>query len=124
MTANPPISANEPMVGSNAPLNSLADGSVPARHDAPINILIVDDELKNLIVLETILDDPAYRFVRAETADQALLALVAEEFALIIFGYPMPGMTGFELAQPHQGSKENRSCTYYLFNCLLQRRPA
>src|SRR6187397_2083690 len=67
--------------------------------DEPINILIVDDEPKNLTVLETILDDPTYRLVRAESAEQALLALVAEEFALIILDIRMPGMTGFELAQ-------------------------
>lgn len=64
-----------------------------------INILIVDDEPKNLKVLETLLDDPDYRLVRAESADQALLALVAEEFALLILDIQMPGMTGFELAQ-------------------------
>jgi PAS domain S-box-containing protein len=68
-------------------------------HDGPINILIVDDEPKNLTVLETVLDDPGYRLVRAESADQALLALVAEEFALLILDIRMPGMTGFELAQ-------------------------
>ena len=66
---------------------------------SPINILIVDDEPKNLTVLETVLDDPGYRLVRAESADQALLALVAEEFALLILDIRMPGMTGFELAQ-------------------------
>ena len=65
----------------------------------PINILIVDDEPKNLTVLETVLDDPSYRLVRAESADQALLALVSEEFALLILDIQMPGMTGFELAQ-------------------------
>ena len=52
--------------------------------DQPINILIVDDEPKNLTVLETVLDDPGYRLVRAESADEALLALVIEEFALLI----------------------------------------
>ena len=67
--------------------------------DGPINILIVDDEPKNLTVLETILDDPGYRLVRADSADQALLALVVEEFALLILDIRMPGMTGFELAQ-------------------------
>src|SRR5947209_214252 len=66
--------------------------------DAPINILLVDDEPKNLTVLETVLDDPGYRLVRAETADQALLALVAKEFALLILDIRMPVMTGFELA--------------------------
>jgi PAS domain S-box-containing protein len=79
--------------GINAP-----DSSSSIREE-PINILIVDDEPKNLTVLETILADPAYRLVRAESADQALLALVVEEFALIILDIRMPGMTGFELAQ-------------------------
>jgi signal transduction histidine kinase len=65
---------------------------------APINILIVDDEPKNLAVLESILDDPGYRLVRAESADQALLALLVEEFALLILDIRMPRMTGIELA--------------------------
>jgi len=66
---------------------------------APIQILIVDDEPKNLVVLETILDDPEYRLVRAQSADEALLALVAEQFAVLILDIRMPGMTGFELAE-------------------------
>src|ERR1044071_6898577 len=67
--------------------------------EQPIHILVVDDEPKNLTVLETILDDPDYRLVRAESAEQALLALVVEEFALLILDIRMPGMTGLELAQ-------------------------
>ena len=67
--------------------------------EQPINILIVDDEPKNLTVLETILDDPGYRLVRATSADQALVALVLEEFALLILDIRMPGMTGIQLAQ-------------------------
>src|SRR5436190_2546527 len=74
--------------------------------DAPINILIVDDEPKNLTVLETLLDSPGYRLVRAESADQALLALVAEEFAVLILDIRMPGMTGFELAQIIKGRRK------------------
>lgn len=65
----------------------------------PINILIVDDEPANLLVLETVLEDPGYRLVRAQTADQALLALVNAEFALLILDIRLPGMSGFELAQ-------------------------
>ncbi len=67
--------------------------------DVPINILLVDDEPKNLTVLETILADPGYRLVRAESADQAFLALVGEEFALLILDIHMPEMNGFELAK-------------------------
>lgn len=74
--------------------------------DDIINILIVDDEPKNLTVLETILDDPSYRLVRAQSAEEALLALVAEEFALLILDIRMPGMTGFELAQMIKSRKK------------------
>ena len=64
-----------------------------------VNILIVDDEPKNLMVLETVLDDPGYRLVRANSGEEALLALMAEEFAVLVLDVRMPGMTGFELAQ-------------------------
>jgi two-component sensor histidine kinase/CheY-like chemotaxis protein len=69
------------------------------RADGLINILIVDDEPKNLTVLETVLDSPRYRLVPAESADQALLALLNEDFAILILDVRMPGITGFELAQ-------------------------
>ncbi len=77
---------------------SVADAPDPDFHGGPINILIVDDEPKNLTVLETILDNPDYRLIRAESADHALRALIVEEFALLILDIRMPGMTGFELA--------------------------
>ena len=64
-----------------------------------VNILIVDDEPKNLLVLETVLDDPGYRLVRATSGEEALLALMAQEFAVLVLDVRMPGMTGFELAQ-------------------------
>jgi len=44
-----------------------------------VNILIVDDEPKNLTVLETVLDSPRYRVIRAESADKALLALLRHD---------------------------------------------
>src|SRR6188768_3840645 len=95
------------------PISSVEDADKPRRYrvlentaaddlrrspSAPINILIVDDEPKNLTVLETVLDSPGYNLIRASSAEQALLALVAGEFALLILDISMPGMTGFELA--------------------------
>jgi signal transduction histidine kinase len=64
-----------------------------------VNILIVDDEPKNLLVLETVLNDPGYRLVRANSGEDALLALMAHEFAVLVLDVRMPGMSGFELAQ-------------------------
>ncbi len=75
-----------------------AAGLDPPLPDHRINILLVDDEPKNLTVLESILQDPGYRLVKAASADEALLALVAEEFGLLILDIQMPDMNGFELA--------------------------
>ena len=97
-TAKLPVSAGQ-VTGPPSESRSVPADPLSIFRDVPINILIVDDEPKNLTVLETVLDDPGYRLVRAESADQALLALVVEEFALLILDIRMPGMTGFELAQ-------------------------
>ncbi len=64
-----------------------------------INILVVDDEPANLLVLETVLDDPSYRIVRAMSADQALRALMADEFAVLVLDIQLPDMNGIDLAQ-------------------------
>jgi two-component sensor histidine kinase len=67
--------------------------------DGIVNVLIVDDEPKNLTVLESVLDSPRYCVIRAESADAALLALLKHDFAVLILDVQMPGITGFELAQ-------------------------
>src|SRR5262249_11947868 len=85
------VESVEPRAASETPL--------PAASDELISILLVDDEPKNLTVLETVLEDPGYRLVCAQSAEQALLALVAEEFALLVLDIHMPQMRGFELAQ-------------------------
>lgn len=81
------------------PASERVDAPTVQFPDQPINILLVDDEPKNLTVLESILENPGYRLVKAQSADEALLALVREDFALIVLDIQMPGMTGFELAQ-------------------------
>jgi signal transduction histidine kinase/DNA-binding response OmpR family regulator len=89
-----------------------AAGSPPAAGSEagePIKILLVDDEPKNLTVLETILADPGYQLVKARAADEALLALVSEEFALIVLDIHMPDMNGFELAQMIKQRKKTAS---------------
>ncbi|EDY20754.1 multi-sensor hybrid histidine kinase [Chthoniobacter flavus Ellin428] len=67
--------------------------------DKLISILLVDDDPKNLMVLETILNSPEYRLVNASTADEALLALMNEEFAAIVLDVQMPDMSGLDLAR-------------------------
>ncbi|MEJ1972103.1 MAG: response regulator [Lacunisphaera sp.] len=65
---------------------------------APVNILLVDDEPRNLDVLEGLLASPEHRLVRANGATDALMALLREEFAVIVLDVQMPGTNGIELA--------------------------
>src|SRR5919204_2651635 len=61
-------------------------------------VLIVDDQPRNLDVLEAMLGDADCTLVRATSADEALLALVRQEFAALVLDIRMPGMNGIELA--------------------------
>lgn len=64
----------------------------------PVNILLVDDEVRNLEVIESVLQSPDHRLVRAQTADEALMSLIRDEFAVIVLDIQMPVMSGLELA--------------------------
>jgi len=75
----------------------LPSPSEPDRGDrAPI--LVVDDQIPNLDAMEALLSPLDCRLVRAHTADEALLALLEQDFAAIVLDIRMPGMSGIELA--------------------------
>lgn len=74
------------------------DQAGPRAHDS-VNILLVDDDARNLDVLESILKPSGHRLVRAETANAALMALIRDDFACIVLDIQMPGMNGIELAR-------------------------
>src|SRR5580704_9240218 len=73
-----------------------------------VNILLVDDEPRNLDVLHTILSAPDLRLVSATNPNDALLALVHDEFACIILDIQMPSMSGLELARIIKTRKRNQ----------------
>jgi signal transduction histidine kinase len=74
----------------------------------PINILLVDDEQRNLDALEAILDDPMYHLLRADVADAALRFLLHHDIAAIVLDIKMPIVSGFELAKMIKGTKRFR----------------
>lgn len=88
------LSTQEPLDNS---MQAMA-AAPPARWTDDVNILLVDDDPRNLDVLESILDIPGYRLVRAQSADQALQALIQQSFALLVLDVRMPEMSGLELA--------------------------
>jgi PAS domain S-box-containing protein len=103
--------------GDRTEIAPAATAMLPAQ--APVNILIVDDEPKNLTVLEAILGDPGYRLVRAESAEEALLALLADEFALLVLDIRMPGVTGIELAQMIKARKKTANVPIIFLTAYL-----
>src|SRR5690606_36309045 len=103
------------------PATGSADTAIP-RHPgvAPANILLVDDDPRNLDILEAVLACPDYRLTRAQTPEQALLALLDNSFAAIVLDIQMPGMSGLELAQLIKQRKRNRHIPIIFLTAYFQ----
>ena len=61
-------------------------------------ILLVDDRIENLIALDAILSPLNQILVPVRSGEEALEALLAEEFAVVLLDIVMPGMNGIETA--------------------------
>ena len=61
-------------------------------------ILLVDDRNENLVALEAILSSLNQTLVAVRSGEEALKALLIDEFAVILLDVVMPGMDGFETA--------------------------
>jgi CheY-like chemotaxis protein len=61
-------------------------------------ILLVDDRAENLIALEAILTSLNQELVPVHSGEEALKALLTDEFAVILLDVVMPGMDGFDTA--------------------------
>ena len=71
-------------------------------------ILIVDDDIRNLFSLKAILDDPAYSIITAETGAEAIELTKSHDFAVVILDVNLPEMNGFETAERMRQRKKNR----------------
>ena len=61
-------------------------------------ILLVDDRMENLVALDAILSSLNQILVPVRSGEQALQALLRDEFAVVLLDIVMPGMDGFETA--------------------------
>jgi CheY-like chemotaxis protein len=80
---------------------------VPDTHDKA-KILLVDDREENLVALEAILSSLDQELVRARSGEEALKALLTDEYAVILLDIVMPGMDGFETAQDIKRRRKTR----------------
>jgi signal transduction histidine kinase len=63
------------------------------------DILVVDDNARNLLAIDAALGDFAGRVVKAKSGEDALRHLLRQDFAVILLDVQMPGLDGFETAQ-------------------------
>src|SRR5512140_44919 len=87
LSAQPP-----PGVGALTPANDLPELAERAR------ILVVDDDPRNLLAIQTVLEDLA-DVVTAASGEEALRHLLKDEFAVILLDVYMSGIDGYETAQ-------------------------
>lgn len=71
-------------------------------------LLIVDDTPANLDALEALLEPAGCEIVRARSGEEALLALLQQDFAVIILDIRMPGMGGIDLARLIKQRRRNQ----------------
>ena len=69
-----------------------------AASEAPLNILLVDDQQDQLAALQRLLAGTGERLVLARSGAEALGCLLEQEFALILLDVNMPVLDGFETA--------------------------
>ncbi|MBW1811740.1 MAG: response regulator, partial [Deltaproteobacteria bacterium] len=62
-------------------------------------VLIVDDKAENLCTLEKVLKVTDAELIKAQSGNEALKAVLNDDFALAIFDVQMPNMDGYELAE-------------------------
>ncbi len=64
-----------------------------------LDILVVDDDARNLVAIEAALGDLASHLVEARSGTEALRRLLERDFALVLLDVRMPGLGGFETAR-------------------------
>jgi signal transduction histidine kinase/DNA-binding response OmpR family regulator len=67
-------------------------------HEEKANILVVDDRPDKLLALRTMLEGLDENLVCVRSGNEALRALLKQDFAVILLDVNMPGMDGFETA--------------------------
>jgi PAS domain S-box-containing protein len=90
------------------PVQPRLEAGVPQVADAGRpRVLLVDDDERNLLAVQSILEDLG-EVVPARSGEEALRHLLKGEFAVILLDVYMPGMDGYETAQIIRGRDQTK----------------
>jgi PAS domain S-box-containing protein len=85
-------------------------------------VLLVDDREENLLALEAVLEPTGCRLVCARSGDDALRALLKDDFAVILLDVQMPGLDGFETAELIRTRDRSRSVPIIFVTAISKER--
>ena len=72
-------------------------------------ILLVDDQPKNLLALNAMLEPLGQEVVQASSGKEALRHLLRDEFALVLLDVQMPVLDGYEVAELIRARERSRA---------------
>ena len=67
--------------------------------DIAAKILLVDDDARSLMAMESLLAGPGRTVILADSGQEALRQVLRHEFAVILLDVRMPRVDGFETAE-------------------------
>jgi signal transduction histidine kinase len=81
-------------------------------------ILVVDDMQANLVAMEAILGELDVDIVCVDNGNDALAAMLKDQFALVLLDVQMPGMDGFETAELMGGHAKTKNTPIIFLTAL------
>ena len=94
------------------------DDSGPSRTDSPGTILLVDDEPRNVKLLEALLTTRNYDTVSATSGEDALRIVARCDIDLILLDIMMPAMDGYEVCRRLKSSEATRMIPIIMVTAL------
>jgi CheY-like chemotaxis protein len=87
-----------------------------------MDLLLVDDEPKNLFALTALLEDLGARLHCANSGEEALRQVLKRQFAAILLDVRMPGIDGFETAAAIRSLERTRRVPIIFLSAQRDRR--
>ena len=87
-------------------------------------ILLVDDEPRNLYALSAALESLPVSLMLAHSGEEALRRVLERDFAAILLDVCMPGLDGFETAALIRARERSRLVPIFFLSALSDRRAA